>query len=209
MRPNNGKRISAKEFIECISIGDIPEFPPVGSSVGGNIYDFHIDHFSAREECTSRGMWAIVDKVWTKELAGWIGERSCLEVMAGAGWLAKALTEHGAKVIATDSASWSKKHHKMLHVFEIKKLDGFHAVKKYDADILIVSWPPYGEFDICRICETWGRERPVVYIGEGKGGCNAPDEFWNHFKQIENQPNIPLMAWRGIHDYVFIGNYAK
>ena len=73
------------------------------------------------------------------------------------------------------------------------------------ADVLLVSWPPYEDDTIIKVCRTWGPNRPIIYIGEHDGGCNAPAEFFDHFQEIDNQPNIPLMSWDGIHDYVLIG----
>ena len=53
-------------------------------------------------------MWSLVDSVWTRDLADWIDQRICLEVMAGASWLAKALSAHGSSLVATDFEEFAK-----------------------------------------------------------------------------------------------------
>ena len=201
--------ISGEKFIEYLKSGEIPPEPPEGSSIGG--CDWSIGKYSEKDwrgEATSRGMWAIVEKSWVSCLAEWIGNRSCVEVMAGAGWLAKALANAGIDVVANDNGEWDERHSKMIFVHNVEKLDGVEAAKKYaDREILIISWPPYGDMAICDICENWTFPKTIIYIGEGEGGCNAPDEFWNRFHTIKNYPDIPLMAWNRIHDHVFIGTF--
>jgi 2-polyprenyl-3-methyl-5-hydroxy-6-metoxy-1,4-benzoquinol methylase len=109
------------EFIDAIKNGNIPPEPP-------DIYDYD-DNFNSEDSmemfrlkslCNNYGMWAIVEQKWTKKLANWIGNRKCLEVMAGVGWLAKALSEHGVNIVATDDFSWTlKARHKNESLKEI------------------------------------------------------------------------------------------
>lgn len=85
------------EFMDSIYNGEIPLFAPKGSSKGGSnrdiAYIYSQKYWQCRDECITLGMWAIVFHEWVKELAKWIGNRQCLEIMAGAGWLAKALKQ--------------------------------------------------------------------------------------------------------------------
>lgn len=49
----------------------------------------------------------LISKDWIKPFAEWIGQRKCLEIMAGHGMLSKALRDEGVNVIAvTDDFSW-------------------------------------------------------------------------------------------------------
>lgn len=157
--------------------------------------------------CHQRGMWAIVDLTWTRKLADWIGNRKALEVMAGAGWLAKALRIHGVDIVATDNYSWDCDYHpRMVRVTEVLKMDGEEAVNTYkEADVLIMSWPPQ-TMDAYRIAEAWGTKRPIVYIGEERGGCTAEDTFHRHFKP---EKTIFIPRWRGNSDYLQIGHWRK
>lgn len=201
-------------FLATVRLNQIPPSAPAPLNAAGWGSCFSLadaaPYWDGRRECTSRGMWAIVTLDWTRQLADWIGERKALEIMAGAGWLAKALHDHGVDIVATDSQSWDDRHDQMIRLCPIEQQEATEAVCKYaDADLLICSWPPYGDGAIYRAAEAWGSERPIVYIGEGEGGCNAPDEFWSHFRELEDAPDIPLKSWRGIHDHIFIGNYME
>lgn len=188
------------EFINCILNGEIPD------TFGYSMFSIG-EGFQLREKCTRRGMWAIVTNDRVSRLADWIGNRTCVEVMAGAGWLAKALDQNGTDVVATDDFSWGDRHTDMKMVFPVEKLSALDAIEKYKKrDILIVSWPPYGDSTVCRVCEKW--KGLVVYIGESKGGCNAPDEFFSNFNEIEDVI-IPMPRWPGMHDTVSVGYYSK
>jgi hypothetical protein len=200
-----------KAFLDCIQQGIIPDSSPDGLTSGGRSYQKLLDagfpYWQAREICIKFGMWAIVDKIWTKDLAEWIGQRKVLEVMAGAGWLAKALADCGVKIMATDDYSWDKDTHKEIkRVYPIQNLHALEAITIIEADILLCSWPPYEDDTILQAARLWGPERPIIYIGEWNG-CNTVPEFFDHFQTIACQ--FPMVSWDGIHDHVFIGYYRK
>src|SRR5690606_33976279 len=107
-----------------------PELPPVNWNIG-------------MRSCQIRhGMFASVDAAWSKELAARLTGMRVLEVMAGRGWLAKAMREHGVTWVATDDHSWWQS-----SVAEVEKLDAVEAVKTYrdQVDVLAISWPPYND----------------------------------------------------------------
>jgi len=207
-----------EKFIKSIKKGDIPDDSPKESlGLPWNkplpSHDYFTNAFHARSECTKKGMWAIVDKQWTKGLARWIGNRTCLEIMSGAGWLSKALSSYGIDIVATDDFSWKadKKQHKDITIVHpVETLESTEAVKKYkNRDILIVSWPPLDSEAVCSACSEWGNDKPIIYIGETEGGCCAPENFWNNFKEIDDSPNIAIPNWWGIHDCLVIGRWNE
>jgi hypothetical protein len=201
-----------EEFLSYVRRGEIPPLPPAGSSVGGwdrpkgiEGWQARIEGWQARDECVHNGMWAIVDRVWTKALAEWTGRHKALEIMAGVGWLAKALAENGVDIVATDVDSTNKGQHKRAPVFPVQQMEAMEAIKAHpEAEVLLVSWPPCGDAAVVKACEVWGDSRPIVYIGEADGGCNAPEAFWQHFVG-EQRRDIPLLSWPGIHDGVYVG----
>ncbi len=204
--------ISLEHYMKEVGEGIIPDWPPHGTSVWGIGYpemDAYMTTLKAREFCLERGLWTVIDQNWTAVLAEWIGDRKVLEIMAGGGWIAKALTDHGVEVIATDAFSWEKRHKHMKLVHEVLKLDAESAASQIPADVMLVSWPPYGETAVVDAVKAWGPDRPIVYIGEGDGGCNAPDAFWHGFMELTDAPLIPIMSWPGLHDLAMIGHWRE
>lgn len=198
-------------FIATVEEGILPDVAPAREMEHYLDLSAMVSVYNARHRCNLMGMWAIVDKKWTKHLAKYIGTATCLEVMSGAGWLAKALHDHGVDIIATDDYSWQDKQHRdMKVVYDVERLGGLEAVKHYgQRDVLIVSWPPYDSDVICSICDEWGNNKPIIYIGEGSGGCCAGDEFWADFAELEKQPEIYIPVWDGVHDYLTIGKWNR
>ena len=188
--------MDTEKFITCLEEGMIPDEPP----------EKDIDSYELRKVATERNMWALVSRDWVKVLAERIKGKRVLEVMAGAGWLAKALSDEGIEILATDDYRWADRNKKMI--FSVKKYDGLQAVKdfKNQYNILLVSWPPYSEDEVCDICEEWGGVKPIIYIGEDQGGCNAVDEFFQHYKSVEY---FDIPQWWGLHDELTIGYYRK
>jgi hypothetical protein len=203
---------SRKAYIAQLDRLEIPIHPPFTrrTFVMWESADGERKYRDYRQEATSRGMWALVYRAWVEMLADWIEDRQVLEIMAGRGWLAKALKECGVQIIATDDGSWDERHSKCGPVCEVITLDAIEAVEQIApmSDVLIVSWPPYGDETISRAVAAWGEGRPIVYIGERHGGCNAPDSFWQHWREDSSAPEIPLAQWEGLHDIIEIGYYV-
>lgn len=206
-----------EDFLDCIRAGEIPPEPPDGLSSGGWEFagslqdaDSWMQYSKARRECNERGMWAIVDGIWTRELADWIGSRRVLEIMAGHGWLAKALAMHGVRIAATDSGAWESQHQLSPAVFDIVPLTAQQAIQQFGdgAEVLLISWPPCGDAVIVQAAAAWGGTRPIIYIGEGEGGRNAPQRFFDRFVPSLDL-DLPLKSWHGFHDSVLIGHYRS
>jgi len=197
-----------EKFMNYVKQYKIPPNSPDGTTPHGINFlpDIWETHRDARDECVERGMWAIVYQAFAQSLASWIDGRKVLEIMAGAGWLAKALQDEGCTVVATDSGDWNERHSKQVFLTDVVKVEATEAIKQHpDAEILLISWPPYGEQAVVDACQAWGPGRPIIYIGESDGGCNAPEEFFAHFKEMSDPPDIDVMSWEGLHDHAVFG----
>lgn len=182
------------------------DFPPIGD---------YISSFSLREGWMKKGMYAFVSWEWVIPFARWIGNKKCLEVMAGAGWLAKALREKEINIIATDDYSWSSKWgHKVLT--DITEMNALTAIKQFghECDILIISWP-WMDSSAYKAIKKMNEVNPkslIVYIGEGEGGCTANESFFNHFQEIDdgefNKAAQKYKSWYGLHDQLLLGKYV-
>ena len=147
---------------------------------------------------------------WVKPLAQWIGDRPCLEVMAGTGYFSYALKQYGCNVIATDNYSWSNKFDNISKFIDVENLDCVEAIRKYGANMkfIICSWP-YMDDNAYRCLMTMREVNPkcrMIYIGEDWGGCTASDKFFQNIEVCEVQGFLDAVKdyrrWDGIHDYV-------
>lgn len=177
--------------------------------------DVTTEAFKLREQCLNKGMYALVTWSWVTPFAEWIGDKKCLEVMAGRGWLSLALQSLGVNIIATDSYSWSKERRWDEPVTEVEEIDAIKAVKKYgkDIDLLIISWPYMDNiaYNTIKELNNINPDAQIIYIGEDKGGCTANDNFFEHFKEINNKEFKKAVSnfqsWWGIHDHIKLGKY--
>lgn len=185
----------------------------------GGPFFLSIEEFRKREEYVSEGMFGFISWKWILPFVEWIGDRRCLEVMAGRGWWSYALQEKGISVHATDNFSW---HEQLAYtawndtLVEMEKLDAVEAVQKYgeEADLVLMSWP-YMDDTAYEVIKTLYKVNPkaiVVYIGEGMSGCTASDLFFDNFEAIDDpsfwevQKNFE--SWCTIRDKISIGRFT-
>lgn len=148
-----------------------------------------------------------ITESWVKPLARWIGNRKCLEVMAGTGWLSYALSKYKVAIKATDNYSWE---HKFADINKnVERIDAIEAVEKYGKQVkfIIMAWP-YMDNTAYRVLMKMREVNPdcrIIYIGEWFGGCTADDEFFEAI--IEecdlkgfNKVASKYRSWEGIHD---------
>lgn len=197
-----------------IPIPDKFPFPPINWM---NPNFFSCDFIGQQEQkdlWNTRGMYAFVCWTWIEPMAKWIGKRKVLEVMAGGGWLAKALHEKQVDIVATDDHSWKEKFKWDLQ-HPVEELTAIDAIEKYGSrsDILIMAWP-YMNSDGFNAIKAWNRVNPgglIIYVGEPPGGCTADESFFEHFKQIENSDfqriSNKYRTWHGLHDSIILGQY--
>ena len=196
------------------------EIPPAFPFPKRGRWSFDIDQdlreFKERDKWIDVGMFAFVSWDWVEPLVQWLKGRRVLEVMAGAGWLARALREKGIEMIATDNGSWPNARGWALQT-EVEELDAIAAIQKYAAktDILLMSWP-YMDDIAYKSIKLWEKMKPgalTIYIGEWEGGCTADDKFFKHFEPVEDytfqQVTGKFVAWWGMHDEISIGKFKK
>jgi len=88
------------------------------------------------------------------------------------------------KVIASDSGEW-----KLKNDFPVEQLKHDEAMSKYNPDIVVFSWMPYGE-DYTKEMRKCPSVKEYILIGEDGGGNCGSDETWGY---VESRPNdLPL-----------------
>lgn len=88
-----------------------------------------------------KGIYCFYSRPLIDKLAALIGTRSCLEIAAGDGSLARFLTAGGVAVTATDDHSWS---HEVQYPDFVVKQDAHEALREHAPEVVICSWPPAG-----------------------------------------------------------------
>lgn len=166
------------------------------------------------------GMYAFISWKWIIPFAEWINGRKVLEIMAGAGWLARALREKNVDMIATDNKRWqiasAINGHRWPVASKIEKMSANKAIAEYGkwCDIMIISWPWMDDsaYYAIRLLNQVNPNALIVYIGEN-GGCTASSKFFEHFENIHDslfeRAANQYQSWRGIHDKLFLGKYSS
>lgn len=87
------------------------------------------------------GIYCFYSRKLIDELARLIGEKNCLEIAAGDGTLSRFLAASGVKILATDDYSWQ---HEVKYPVEVEHIDAQAALRKYEPEVVLCSWPPAG-----------------------------------------------------------------
>lgn len=167
-----------------------------------------LDDYKVKSKVIAELGFCLVSMDWIEQFARWIGDRKCVEIMAGSGALSYALQEVGVQIIATDNYSWTMKWDTWT---EVEDIECTEAIRKYDnAEIYIMSWP-YMNDSAHQALLTMREVNPdalMIYIGEGDGGCTADDTFHGSIEEIEDSAidrvNDIYPRWPGIWDRLFL-----
>lgn len=176
-----------------------------GPFVGG---DGHWADYRRRQDLVSDYAWTISDPAAVAFVAEHSGAR-VIDPLAGTGYWAWLLQQHGADVAASDlnpadgpGSAW----HRGGRVFTpVYRADAVDAVTTLGHDrTLLLSWPPYDDPIGARILAAYTGPR-VVYIGETSGGCCGDDTMWSALESgwheaAEHKP----VQWWGLHDWITV-----
>jgi hypothetical protein len=87
-----------------------------------------------------KGIYCFYSKGLIDALAAAIGDRSCLEIAAGDGTLARFVADAGVNVTATDDYSWRD----VRFADPVVRQDARKALAAHRPQVVICSWPPAG-----------------------------------------------------------------
>jgi hypothetical protein len=88
-----------------------------------------------------KGIWCFYSRPLITRLARLIGDRSCLEIAAGDGTLARFLADAGVRITATDDHSWSDS---ITFPESVLEQDARTALRVHRPEVVVCSWPPAG-----------------------------------------------------------------
>jgi hypothetical protein len=86
-----------------------------------------------------RGIYCFYSRQFVARLTDLIAGRSCLEIGAGDGTLARFLEESGVTVTATDDYSWSDR---IRYPDTVLRMDARSALRQQAPKVVLCSWPP-------------------------------------------------------------------
>lgn len=190
---------------------NIPEAYPYMS------YDSYLEYMMNMPRITRQHFidiqgFALISKNWVREVAKYLKGKKCLEIMSGLGTLSKALKDEGVDIIATDDYSWPWRLQGSEKFWcDIENITAVEAIKKYNPEIVIMSWCPHESHDGCRALQAMRNVNPsaeMLVCGEGRGGCTADDEFFDNIKIINNEfidkADSMYQSWFGMHDRLML-----
>ncbi len=198
---------SIEKWCERVTWDKLPtnvEFQKVfpGARRSGQMQEYHGYEFEHRELYTKQSFTPLTVE-FVKDLVGWLGGRSVLEVAGGVGHLSYWLRKGGIEITCTDNKTWVPF---MTYRPSVEELGAVEAVKKYsNVDVVLLSWPLYDE---PLAHDVWQAMKPgqiLLYIGEGWGGCTGDDKFHEVIgteMEISESLNINKLTFSGLHDWV-------
>lgn len=148
-----------------------------------------------------------VTKLFAYNLAQFIDDKKCLEIMAGKGCLSYALKQYDIDIIPTDNYNWGNE--RLNQWLDVEEIDCLDAIEKYgkDVDYIIIGWTPYGDPIIEKVFEKIKEVNPdleIIFIGESEGGCTGTDDMFDIVEEIEEErffnTDISYFTWYGLHD---------
>jgi hypothetical protein len=179
------------------------------------IQSYHMDmgdlqHFMAsdtRDWFRATFGYNILSRHLLKQISEFIGNNSCLSIMAGKGVLEYCLQLMGKKMTITnygrESAekpiSW--KIEPYCSEIDIKNMDWKEAIRTYDTSrVLLASWIPY-HMDVTDLFELFKGEK-LVLLGETEI-CATP-EFWKLLHQKFDAEYVGIQNHFGIYNCVYL-----
>jgi len=85
---------------------------------------------------------------------------------------------------------------------DVEEIDAISAVNKYNNRNVFMAWPPYETSMAYDVALNMAPGKYLIYIGEGWGGCNGDDRFFqyleDHFEEIDY---LQIPKWFGLNDY--------
>jgi hypothetical protein len=106
-----------------------------------------------------KGIYCFYSRELLDALYALIGNRTCLEIGAGDGTLARFPADKGMNIRATDDHSWN---HAIEYPETVEKLGARQALAKYEPQAVICSWPPAGNTFEQKIFSTRSVELYIV-----------------------------------------------
>jgi hypothetical protein len=85
---------------------------------------------------------------------------------------------------------------------DVEEIEAVSAVKKYKDRNVFMAWPPYDTSMAYDVALNMVPGSYLIYVGEGWGGCNGDDQFFEYLNnQFEETNYLAIPKWFGLNDY--------
>ena len=127
-----------------------------------------------------------------------------VSVGSGFAYTESIAKEHGVDIIPTDinpnkGNGWCRGGE---YFCDVKELEAVSAVKKYRKRNVFMAWPPYDTDMAYRVALNMFPGSTLIYVGEGWGGCNGDDQFFQYLNdQFVETDFLAIPRWFGLNDY--------
>jgi len=159
--------------------------------------------YDKRDELVRKYAWAVPSP---EAIAAIAALSPIIEIGAGTGYWAKLIQDAGADIVAYDYAPPLGGENAYRHKqqwFDVQS-GGTNSVEAHPDRTLFLCWPPYSD-PMAEDALAGYEGRTVVYIGEGHGGCNATDAFFDALDADWTcDCTLEIPQWDGIRDYLTI-----
>ena len=144
------------------------------------------------------------------------GTGRVLDAGSGSGYLAHELASHGVHMLAVDHADYSLPSELRQHGYAINKVYRQDvvgdAVERISSafNAVLLTWPNYDSPFAFNVAKAMLPGQILVYEGEGNGGCNANNEFfelltntneWTPLHEASQRLNEVHCTFHGINDH--------
>ena len=160
---------------------------------------YEVEFITKRDKAVKEFAWAIPNQ---KALELLVDYSPLIEMGAGTGYWASLVQQMGGEIISYDIKPYKNEQANGQFTKVLK--GGPEVLKKYPNYNLFLCWPPYND-PMAFECLNTFTGRYLIYVGEGGGGCNGDNKFWellcSDYKEIKI---IHIPQWCCINDYLTV-----
>lgn len=191
------------EYQQALNEAGVKLSPDFCGRLTYNDFDWRLDGTKriSRQEYVSKYSFAIPN------IAALLAIKACgpiIEVGSGSGYWAYELQKLNVDIIPTDLYSLEENTYNFTKQWcEIGLMPAIEAAATYSQRALMLVWPSYAESWAYEACLAYSGNT-IIFVGEGSGGCTGCDQLHELFETFEEQENINIPVWFGIHDRLSI-----
>jgi len=155
--------------------------------------------------------WIALHSENFKILAEILKDEEVLEINAGTGIIGFYLNNKyntNIHITTLKDDPWYERVMSDLGIDDLENLDAISAINKYpDKKTILSIWPPYADNFMVDVLRDL-KDRRLVLVSEGDGGCVSSGEFWdelyNNSDKYIIKENHNWVQYNGLNDFVMI-----